>query len=63
MEFFSKAVSIDYTYPESYIEMGKFFFNQHRPDDAIHVWQLGVKYTNDKRFDVLIAQVQKLNGE
>jgi len=58
--FFSEAVRLDYTYPGSYIEMGKLFYDQHRLDDAIHIWQMGLKYTSDiETFKNLIIQAQK----
>ena len=43
LDFFTKAVGIDYTYPEAYIELGKFLYNQRRFGDALRVWQVGVK--------------------
>jgi len=60
LDFFTKAVSIDYTYSGTYIEMGKFFYDQHRLDDAIHIWQMGLKYTSDtETFKSLIVQAQR----
>jgi len=60
IDFYTKAVSIDYTYPEAYIEMGKLFYNQGRKNDAIHIWQIGIKYApNDSHFKDLISQAQK----
>jgi tetratricopeptide (TPR) repeat protein len=57
LDFFTKAVSIDYTFPDSYIEMGKLLYNQHRWGDAVRVWQMGLKCDpQDKRFDGLINQ-------
>jgi len=60
LDFFTKAVSIDYTYSGAYIEMGKLFYDQHKLDDAIHIWQMGLKYTSDTRILTgLIIQAQK----
>jgi len=66
MDSFSKAVKAEYTYPGAYIEMGRLLYHQHRWDDAVHVWQLGLKYTNDtKTFEDLIflAQKEKSDGK
>ena len=59
LDFYTKAVSIDYTYSGAYIEMGKLFYDQHRWDDAIHIWQMGLKYTSDTEIlKSLIIQAQ-----
>jgi len=61
MDFFVKAVSVDYTYPESYIEIGKLLYAHQRLDEAIRAWQAGLKYVpNDTRFRDLIAQSKKV---
>ncbi len=43
---YTKALSMDYTCTEAYIEMGKLFYNQHQVNDAIRVWQTGLKYAS-----------------
>jgi tetratricopeptide (TPR) repeat protein len=59
-DYFTKAISIDYACPEAYIEMGKVLYNQHKWNNAIHVWQVGLEYVpNDERLKDLIVQAQR----
>ena len=62
-KFFIKAQSIDYTCPEIYLESGKLMGILNRLDEAISIWQTGLKYSpNDIRFKDLIAKAFALKN-
>ena len=60
-DLYQKALKENPNSPRVYLELGKFFGNYNRFDDAVRIWQIGKKLDNkNNEFDVLIQQAREL---
>lgn len=58
---FAKALKVSPNFKNTYVELGKFYGNLENFDQAIAVWQEGLRfYPDEKQFGQLIAQAKQL---
>ncbi|MCA9409365.1 MAG: tetratricopeptide repeat protein [Candidatus Omnitrophica bacterium] len=61
---FDESLKVDNRYAQTYLEMGKVFGNKNEFDNAITVWEEGLRFNpSDGRFLDLIRQAKALNKE
>ena len=61
LSFFEKALEIDPDYPDTYLELGKFYGNRNDFIRAIAIWRDGQRRApEDPRFMDLITQAERL---
>jgi tetratricopeptide (TPR) repeat protein len=61
VRFYTKAIRIDYSCADAYLEFGNILANVHRFDRAIEVWQIGLRFNpSDKRFIENINRVRSM---
>lgn len=63
-ELFLKSIQIPSSSPDTYLELGKFLGNQGKWDEALMVWQEGLKRNpSDGRFEALINEIKRFKEE